>query len=173
MLRPIILLLACLLIAVPHVEAKTGPRTKVAVGDMPPDYLGKNDTGGDILASALRGKVVVVTFWATWCGPCLLELPVLQSIREQVSEDRLAIVAINYGQGKRIYRKILERTPDWTLTFAYDPWQRAAKAFGVTGLPHMFIIDKQGKVASVHMGYGEETLAALVGELNTYLTAKP
>ena len=46
-------------------------------------------------------------------------------------------------------------------------------AFGVKGIPHMFIIDKQGKVASVHVGYGDETLATLVGELNTYLTAKP
>ncbi len=173
MFRCVILMLSVLLLAAPAAEARREPEAKVSIGDVPPDYLGQDENGDDILASAQRGKVVVVTFWATWCGPCLRELPVLQGIREQVGEDKLAIVAVNYGQGRKIYKKILEKTPDWTLTFAYDPRNRAAREFGVRGLPHMFIIDKQGKVASVHVGYGDETLATLVGELNTFLTAKP
>jgi len=173
MLRFLTFTIAAILLLATPAEARSDDKAKVSVGDVPPDYLGQDENGDDILASGQRGKVVVVTFWATWCGPCLRELPVLQGIREQVGEDRLAIVAVNYGQGKKIYKKILEKTPGWTLTFAYDPRNRAAKAFGVKGIPHMFIFDKQGKVASVHVGYGDETLATLVGELNTYLTAKP
>ncbi len=172
MFRLVLPLLAALLIAAPASAAGPVPDAKVKVGDTPPDYLGQDESGADILASAHRGKVIVVSFWATWCPPCLRELPVLQSIREQVGEDRLAIVAINLGQGRKVYRKILEKTPNFTLTFAYDNRNKAARAFGVKALPHMFIIDKQGKVAAVHMGYGDETLATLVGELNTFLMAK-
>jgi thiol-disulfide isomerase/thioredoxin len=172
MIRVIIALLAAVLVLSMPAHAKPSTAPKIAIGDIPPDYLGQDRHGQDILASAQRGKVVVVTFWATWCPPCLRELPVLQGIREQVGTDKLSIVAINLGQGKKVYRKILERMPHYTLTFAYDERDRAAKAFGVKSLPHMFIFDKHGRVASIHMGYGDDTLAALVDELNTLLLAK-
>ena len=172
MVRLMMFLFAALLVAAPAADARRTPEAKVKVGDVPPDYLGEDETGADILATAHRGKVIVVSFWATWCPPCLRELPVLQAIRDQVGEDRLTIVAINLGQGRKVYRKILEKTPDFTLTFAYDNRNRAAKAFGVKALPNMFIIDKRGIVASVHVGYGDETLNTLVSELNPYLTAK-
>lgn len=172
MFRLPVLIFTVLLIAAPALEAKDRLDPKIEVGDAAPEYLGQDPDGRDILTSAQRGKVIVVSFWATWCPSCLRELPVLQVIRDQVGEDRLAIVAINFGQGRRIYRKILEVTPNFTLTFAYDKHDRAARAFGVKALPNMFIIDKRGKVVSVHVGYGEETLNNLVGELNTYLTEK-
>lgn len=172
MIRFIVPILAAALILSATAMARPAPEAKIGIGDVPPDYLGQDRDGQDILASAQRGKVVVVTFWATWCPPCLRELPVLQGIREQVGEDKLGIIAINFGQGKKVYRKILERMPHFTLEFAYDERDRAAKAFGVKSLPHMFIIDKQGRVASIHRGYGDETLEALIGELNTLLLAK-
>lgn len=55
-------------------------QAQVRVGDTPPDALGRNREGNDVVLSDHRGKVVVVTFWATWCGYCLKELPVLENL---------------------------------------------------------------------------------------------
>lgn len=64
-------------------------------GDVPPDEFGKTPKGKSISGSGQAGKVVVVTFWASWCGPCLQEIPVLESVQKTLGEDRVAVIAVN------------------------------------------------------------------------------
>ena len=65
------------------------------VGDVPPSYLGKDQKGKKVELADLRGKVVIVTFWATWCVPCRKELPVLETIQRHAGQDRVRVVAVN------------------------------------------------------------------------------
>lgn len=63
-------------------------KAEIMVGEIPPSYLGKNRSGIEVQLSEMKGKVVVATFWATWCPPCLKEIPILEGIQRQVGKDR-------------------------------------------------------------------------------------
>lgn len=145
----------------------------IEVGDVPPSFVGKTLDGKRIQLSEMTGKVIVVTFWATWCGPCLRELPVLNFIQQQVSVDRLQVVAVNYGEGKKHVKYIQQQIPESNIKFALDKRKYSSKKYGVKGIPHMVIVDSAGKVAHIHIGYGDDTKERLAKELNVLLKAIP
>ena len=142
---------------------------EVKVGDTPPDYLGKDADGNQVNVSAYKGKVVIATFWATWCGYCRKELPVLERVAEVAGKDRMQAVAVNYHEDRDVYYKLERGFKGAALTLTYDERARISESYGVTGLPNMFIIDKQGKVAYIHVGYDEENLPQIIDELNGLL----
>src|SRR5450830_565593 len=76
-----------------------------AVGSPPPDNLGVDQKGEGVLVSAFTGKVVVITFWATWCPYCIQELPVLHNIQTKVGRDQLQVIAVN-TEDHDVYRKV-------------------------------------------------------------------
>jgi len=144
----------------------------VGVGDTPPDNLGRSHQGDDIRISALHGKVVVVTFWASWCGYCRKELPVLAGLQDAAGKARLEVVAVNYNDDREDYLALARKLKDVQLTLTFDASGRIGKAYGVEGLPHLLIIGKDGKVAFEDTGYGEESLQEIVDVVNREL-AKP
>jgi thiol-disulfide isomerase/thioredoxin len=140
----------------------------------PPDSLGFDKAKREILVSDYRGKVVVVTFWASWCVYCLKELPVLENVQRKVGADRIAVVAINTDKDLADYRAISRRMKDFELTMTVDRGiEKIARKYGVTVLPHMVMIDRAGKVAYTHVGYSRESLPALVDEINGLLDETP
>ncbi|MFN3233770.1 MAG: TlpA family protein disulfide reductase [Alphaproteobacteria bacterium] len=142
---------------------------KVEVGDTPPEYLGKDPDGEKIHLSEYRGKVVVVTFWATWCPPCMIELPMLEALQRQAGQERMRVIAINFKQGRKAYHQIIRQLDEFEMIIAYDWKGRVAGRYGVKGLPHMFIINKQGKVADIHLGYSEKAIDPIIDSLNALL----
>src|SRR3546814_3550694 len=70
-------------------------------GDIPPDVLGNDRDGNPVTVSQYRGKVVIVTFWASWCGPCRRELPVLGKVQSIVGRDHLEVIAVNFKEDRR------------------------------------------------------------------------
>ena len=138
----------------------------VKAGDTPPDYLGQDTNGNAVNVSAYKGKVVVATFWATWCGYCMKELPVLERIQGVAGTGRLQVVAVNFHEEDKNFYKLERAFKHSPMILAYDPDSQISKSYGVNVLPNMFIIDKLGKVAYVHVGYGEETLDKIINELN-------
>lgn len=146
---------------------------EIKVGDVPPSYIGKTLKGKRIDLSEMKGKIVVVTFWASWCGPCLAELPVLDVLQKQVSTDRFQVVAVNFSERKRKIKHIQRQLPDSMIQFTLDKNRFAGNKYNVRGIPHMVIVDHEGKVAHIHIGYGEGTVDRLIDELNTLLKAVP
>lgn len=142
---------------------------KVVVGDVPPSFLGKEPTGESVELSEMKGKVVVATFWASWCAPCLKEMDVLEGIQTQVGKDKLEVVAINFKEGKRTYNKIRKKLKNLSITMTHDRRGKISKTYDVNSVPHMFIINKSGFVAHIHRGYGEGMIPILVDELNKLL----
>ncbi len=142
-------------------------------GDPAPNVLGKESRSGEeIRVDAHRGKVMVVSFWASWCGPCMQELPVLEGLQQQVSTRRLRVVAINYQESATLYAQHLKKMKDMRMSLIHDEAGDLAETFGVSGLPHMFMIDHQGRVAHVHQGYSHDALPDLVREINALLKAQ-
>lgn len=142
-------------------------KTKIAKGDIPPPGLGSTFEGEPVLTTQFAGRVMVVTFWASWCGPCLNELTLLEKI-QILGKDRIKIVAVNI-ESRIKFRAIKQALPDLTIQLTSDPRQRYADAYGVNGIPHMVIIGKDGKVVAVHRGYNDAALPGLLKEINAEL----
>jgi len=118
---------------------------------------------------AFKGKVVILSFWASWCAPCRKELPILDAIQRKVGHEHLRVIAINHGEERRHYRKVLKLLKDAEITFSYDRRLTVSRKFGVESLPNMFIINREGKIAFHHLGYGEGALPQLVEDINSVL----
>jgi thiol-disulfide isomerase/thioredoxin len=168
--RSVVCGLAAALLAAASAGAK-----ELKAGDVPPDSLGRAYTGEKIKLSDYRGKVVVVTFWASWCTPCRKELPVLARIQQQVTTDRLQVLAVNYGESHQRYNQVVyalkPALKDAPMKLISDEDMYYGGQFGVKGIPHMVIIGPDGRIAVVHRGYGESEIPVLVDELNRLLAA--
>ena len=146
-------------------------------GDTPPDILGSTQRGQPVSVSSLRGKVVVISFWATWCGYCMKEMPVLANLQSLATERGLPlqVVSINYRESRdtfvRSSRALRGSLPGLLITWDGDG--AIGKPYGVTGIPVMVMLHRDGTVAHVHVGYGEDMLDSLVTEINALLSEPP
>ncbi len=113
------------------------------------EYTGTT-VGGDTLdVTGLRGKVVIVDFWATWCGPCLRELPNVQATYEKHHAAGLEIVGISLDEDVDALKAFLEANQlPWTTTVG-DANQATAEKYGVRGIPTMMLVDREGKIVGV------------------------
>jgi thiol-disulfide isomerase/thioredoxin len=124
--------------------------------------------GGVVAAEQLRGQVVVVAFWATWCVPCQHELPELQRLYERFEKDpRVAFFAVDFGPGDRPDDK--GDTPEraegffrrfgYRLPLAYDADGSLARTLSAHGLPYLLVLDREGRIRLRHAGFvGSEGL---------------
>jgi thiol-disulfide isomerase/thioredoxin len=164
-LRIIAGLLACLAIAPVWADGETAATPQPKVGEIPPDALGRDRQGKDITVSQYRGKVVIVTFWASWCGPCRKELPILGKVQKIVGREHLEVVAVNFKEDRDAFNAVVRANHDIALHYVPDPRGRIGDSYGVKTIPNMFIIDTEGRIAHVHRGYSEDMLDGFVQEM--------
>lgn len=146
-------------------------RKPLSVGDVPPDVVGKDREGAPIRLGDSRGKVVVLSFWASWCPPCRKELPILENVQRKGGAGHIKVIGISYKEDAFLVRKLLAKMKDVQMTFTRDPDGSLAKQFGLKGPPLMIMIGRDGRIASIHTGYSEDALDQLVEELNRLLEA--
>lgn len=139
-----------------------------AIGDTAPAALGNGRDGKPVTLEQYRGKVVVVTFWASWCTYCLKELPVLNTLQEHAG-GLLQVIAVNVEDSPADYRLMMRQMKKYSLLQARDIHGDIAETYGVTSYPNLWIIDREGRIAAHHRGYGESTLERIVDEINTIL----
>ena len=114
-------------------------------GASPPPFRLDDLQGSAVSLASLKGKVVLVNFWATWCEPCREEMPSLQKLRKRMEQRPFEVITINYGEAR-------ERAVDFstklglTLPVLLDPGKNTAEAWKVRGLPMTFLVDARGKV---------------------------
>lgn len=117
------------------------------------DRLGKPLTlkftaldGREIDLEKLKGKVVLIDFWATWCPPCVAEMPHLKSVYEKYRERGLEIVGLSLDRDRKALEKFVAREKiPWPQRFDGEPWEKSmAQKYGLTGIPTQWLLDKQG-----------------------------
>ncbi|KIG14321.1 thioredoxin family protein [Enhygromyxa salina] len=144
--------------------------TPVTRGDPVPEFSTKLDDGTAFGPAQLEGQVSLLTFWATWCGACKLEMPTVAAIdRGYAGESEFVVYGVNRDSGPMNERRQLVQAflADRDLEFAqiYDDGQ-LARAFGVEQIPYMVLVDKQGRARHMHLGQvSERTLRAEIDAL--------
>jgi len=107
--------------------------------------------------AALRGRVVLVDFWASWCAPCKASFPLLDAIHRDLHEKGVDVLAINVDERRRDMDAFLaDRTH--AMPVLVDPRGIAAKAFSVQAMPTSFILDRLGRIRFTHTGYTASTI---------------
>ena len=147
-------LVVALLVPVPTSEART------EAAPLPADLELTTLDGATIRMGDLRGKVVLLDFWATWCKPCRMSLPHLRHLHEQLADQPFEIIGVSVDQDEQVLRAYLEEEGvDWTQV--WDPGQEATYAFGVRGFPFYLVIDHEGRPVSKLEGWSDRHPAAL------------
>jgi cytochrome c biogenesis protein CcmG/thiol:disulfide interchange protein DsbE len=121
------------------------------VGNAAPDFQLQNLDGQSITLSSLKGKPVLINFWATWCGPCASEMPYLQKINNEWSDKGLVVLAINWGESASQVGQFLQAN-NLSLQVLLDTKKAAAEKYGVRAFPTTFFIDKDGIIREKIIG---------------------
>ena len=117
-----------------------------------PDFTLKSKEGKNVRLSDLRGEVVLLNFWASWCGPCRQEMPILDAMHKKYNMLGFSVLGVNLDAKSSKAIAYLKDTPV-TFPVLYDPKGDVSGEYGVQIMPSTVIIDKDGKVRFVHEGY--------------------
>lgn len=143
------------------------PIKLVALGDVAPDFQLEDTTGKKFSLSDLRGKVVLVNFWATWCPPCRAEMPSMEKLNQAMVGEDFVMLAINIEENARtVVPAFLEKSPH-TFSVLYDDLGVVQKLYGVYRFPESFVIRKDGIIDDKVFGAIDwahpETIAYFIG----------
>lgn len=150
-------LLLLLLVLLPALACAGSERPKdtprsLTIGSIAPDFSLENMQGERVSLSQLRGKVVIVNFWATWCPPCRSEMPSMEVLHQTFKDDGLVLLAINVEQGGRqAVAKFLQESP-YSFPILLDEQREVQNLYGVFQFPESFIIDRNGVVVKKVIG---------------------
>jgi peroxiredoxin len=107
---------------------------------------------GTLALDSLRGKVVLVDFWASWCEPCRHSFPWMDSLRARLASRGFEVVAIDLDKDRMPAEEFLDRHPV-SFPVVFDPEARTADAYHVTAMPSSYVIGPTGRILSVHLGF--------------------
>jgi len=122
---------------------------KYKAGDVAPDFTATDRSGKKISLASLRGKVVLLDFWATWCGPCVQELPNVIAAYQKHHAAGFEIVGISLDDDAEALASFLKSQPDmtWPQIFDGKGWSsEVAQLYGIEAIPHAVLLDKQGTI---------------------------
>ena len=159
------------LLAIAVVASSPAKDVELKPGDVAPAHLGTTLEGKPVLVSDFPGKAVVVSYWASWCTFCVHELALLSAIQSSAS-DRVQVVAVNV-EPMYIFKKNLKGLSRFQMLVIHDADRKAQKAYGVSGIPHMVIVGKDGRIDTVNIGYTEKELDGIVQSINHAIGAVP
>jgi peroxiredoxin len=158
---PILILVVFLVVAIPVLRYYRSQG--ISPGQRAPEFTLNDFDGNAVSLTDLRGQVVMLNFWASWCGPCREEMPDMQRVYDDLKDDGFTILAVSLDQSQDDARKFIDENGFTFLVVMDDA--AVADMYEVTGIPKTLIIDRDGIVRQVRVGQlNESSLRQLVEE---------
>ena len=117
-----------------------------------PDFTLKSNSGENIRLSELRGEVVLINFWASWCGPCRQEMPILSELHDRYKAMGFTVLAVNVEENTSDARKLLKDMPV-SFPVLFDSDSTVSKQYEVVAMPSTVLVDRNGNMRYLHKGY--------------------
>jgi thiol-disulfide isomerase/thioredoxin len=140
-------------------------------GEIAPAFALPTAAGATVVLAELRGQVVYVDFWASWCGPCRRTFPWMNDMNRKYGGKGFTIVAVNVDKKRADAERFLAQTPA-EFTVVYDAPGATPSAYAVKGMPSSYLIDGNGKVVAVEQGFREDRQAALEAQIRALTAAR-
>lgn len=143
-LRPALILLLAVGLA--------GPAAAVTIQDSAPDFTLKSLEGSNLRLEEYRGQVVLINFWASWCGPCRQEMPLLDRLHQRYVDTGFAVLGINVEGEEAPARELIDKIPV-TFPVLIDEGQLVSELYKLEAMPSTVVVDRDGVVRYIHRGY--------------------
>ena len=160
--------IAALLAVFVFVLVRAIPEHIVDVGDTAPNFTITADNGRTISVSNFGGRLLVLNFWATWCKPCVEEVPSLDEFAKQMAGSDVVVLGVSMDYDPNAYRAFLDRARVSFMT-ARDPAAKISADYGTFKYPESYIIDSKGKVVQKIIGATNWTDGNMVQAVKSFL----
>ena len=145
------------------IDAQEKENTEIKDENTAPNFTVTTLSGENFTLAQKRGSVVLLNFWATWCAPCVREMPAFSELSKKYG-DKLEILCVNLGEDAQTVQSFAEEN-GFTFPIAADTDGTVGKLYPTDGIPYTVIIDKEGKIAKTHVGAGApEEMVKVYGE---------
>jgi thiol-disulfide isomerase/thioredoxin len=114
---------------------------------------------------ALRGKVVLVDIWASWCAPCMEEMPLLDEMAVRLKKKGVEVIAVSVDEDRESAEAFLGKRASWTLTVAHDPKGKVPKVLQPSKMPTSYVVDAEGIIRYVNEGFERGDMKGLEARL--------
>ena len=166
--RVLPVLIGVLVVALIAVVAESTNERIVEVGDTAPGFALVTDDGQRLTRSQFGGQLLVLNFWATWCVPCIQELPSLNQFQKQFASSGVVVLGVSVDQNERAYQQFLKRA-GVTFRTSRDPQADLSSRYGTFKYPETYVIDRNGKVVQKHIGPRDWMDQRLLAEIEALL----
>jgi peroxiredoxin len=136
----------------------------VQVGALAPDFVLEDVNGDQYRLSDLRGQVVLLNFWGTWCGPCRVEMPLLESTFQVHRQEQFVVLGVNDGEPVDLVSRFGEDN-ELSFPLLLDPDRVVQRLYGIRGYPSSVFVGRDGEIKFIYVGIMQE------GQLDGYLDA--
>jgi thiol-disulfide isomerase/thioredoxin len=147
-------------------EQKTASddRWKALIGRPAPDFTLRDLAGKDLQLASLKGKVILLDFWATWCGPCVAEMPKLDLLSKEFKEKDVVVLGIDAGEDEETVRSFIKKNPYQLRVLLSSPEDRVLGNYAAYSYPSTVVIDRNGIVADYKVGFNDDAEQTLRAE---------
>ena len=137
-------------------------------GDSAPDFSVRTDSGKQISTDSFGGRLLVLNFWATWCPPCIEEMPSLDAFARQMADQGVVVLGVSIDKNEQAYKSFLERA-GVSFETARDPEADISADYGTFKWPETYVINRDGKVVDKFIGPRTWTDPAIMAAVRSHL----